>query len=318
MPTATRSRAMSDRLKEASGRIGEAGLAFGTVLGRELVVLAGLPAVQRLLATATLLLVFSMLTVMVERDIANLPRFKVPLAELDVSPPPNFLSSRVSAEVSKLALPRESFQAFDPRLVPTLQHALSCLPWVDRVESIRVELPDKVRFSVSLLQPLALVRWKGEPFAVAIDGRTFPRTYLDGFDLEGSPQLPLIVGLEASRDGGEVLSATLAFIEDLKARGVLERAKIRSVDISNIGGRRDPKNSEIVLETSAGMKIDWGRLPESGRLQLSAEERIKRLDEFLKAGPKPETVDRLSLRWEDTTMILRPPPAEPTAGLAQR
>lgn len=243
----------------------------------------------------------------VQKDVTRLERFTMPLQKLQVSPPPNYLSKRAAKEVSTLALPETRFHAFNGRLIPTIEHALTCLPWVDKVNSIQLKFPNKVRFSCSVLEPAALVSWKGNRIVVADNGRQFPKSYLEGYDLNGSPELPLITGLDAKATSTETLLSALKLISRLKKEKVLSSAQISQVDVSNIGGRLDSKKSEVVLKTSTGITIDWGRLPDSGQLQVSFEDRASRLKSVLKSMGVDE-LKSISLRWDKTVYTQRVKP----------
>jgi hypothetical protein len=276
------------------------------------------PDARRLGTVGVFLAIFFYVSVLVQRDVHAMKSFQVPLSALNVSPPPDFLTQQAATDVKALALPRggKGFTAFDERLVPTMAYVLEALPWVDKVESLRFEYPGKIRFSLSILKPLALVRSKpGVSVAVARDGRRFPRSYIKGFKDDGCSRLPLITGLKLGPSGRDLMLSTLAFIQRLRDQSLLSKAKVKVIDVSNYGGRLFPKKGEIRLITETGAIIEWGRLEDTARVHVSFAKKSMKLQRFLREGPDMKTVTQLSLRWDEIVYTIKP---RATATVAQR
>jgi hypothetical protein len=247
----------------------------------------------------------------IKKDVYGMKRFQVPLTALKVSTPPKFLSNKATLEVQALALPcgeenGAGFSAFDPRLVPTMTYVLEQLPWVEKVESLTLEYPAKIRFALSVLEPTALVRTSGNrAVAVAKEGQPFPRSYIKGVKDEGSPALPLITGLNMRKDGRDLMLSVLALIDRLREQKLLEKANIHAIDVENYSGRKDSQESEIVLVTESGMRIGWGRLEDTDRVHLSFAKKAMKLSRFLNDGPAIGTIESLSLHWDETVFKVR-------------
>lgn len=266
------------------------------------------PETRRLIVVGAFVAGFCHLSEYVQADVQKMKKFEVPLTELKVSPPPGFLSKQAAIDVQGLALPEggKGFSVFDDRLVPTMAYVLEGLPWVDKVEFMRLEYPGKIRFGLSVLEPTALVKTKsGGTVVVAKDGRRFPRDYLKGLDAEGSSTLPLIVGLDMRRGGKDVLLSALNFVERLREQKLLKKADIKVIDVSNHKGGKDPKQSEILLINEKGTVIEWGRLEDGRRVHLSFATKSMKLQRFLKDGPEMDEVKSLALRWHKTVYTSR-------------
>lgn len=266
------------------------------------------PETRRLIVVGAFITGFCYLSEYVEADVHKMKKFEVPLTELKVSPPPGFLSKQAAIDVQGLALPEggKGFSVFDDRLVPTMAYVLEGLPWVDKVEFMRLEYPGKIRFGLSVLEPTALVKSKsGDTVVVAKDGRRFPRDYLKGLDIEGSPTLPLIIGLDMRRGGKDVLLSALNFVERLREQKLLKEANIKVIDVSNYKGATDPKQSEILLINEKGTVIEWGRLEDGRRVHLSFATKSMKLQRFLREGPAMDDVKSVALRWHETVYLSR-------------
>lgn len=266
------------------------------------------PETRRVIVVSAFLLAFGHLSSYVQADVHKMKKFEVPLTELKVSPPPGFLSKQAAIDVQGLALPEggKGFSVFDDRLVPTMAYVLEGLPWVDKVEFMRLEYPGKIRFGLSVLEPTALVKTKsGGTVVVAKDGRRFPKDYLKGLDLEGSPALPLIVGLDMRHGGKDTLLSALNFISRLREQKLLEKANIKAIDVSNHKGAKDPKQSEILLINREGSVIEWGRLEDGRRVHLSFATKSMKLQRFLEDGPSMNEVKSLALQWHETVYLSR-------------
>ncbi|MDF1662949.1 MAG: hypothetical protein P1V97_14330 [Planctomycetota bacterium] len=266
------------------------------------------PETRRLIVVGAFMAGFCYLSEYVQADVQKMKKFEVPLTELKVSPPPGFLSKQAAIDVQGLALPEggKGFSVFDDRLVPTMAYVLEGLPWVDKVEFMRLEYPGKIRFGLSVLEPTALVKSiSGGTVVVAKDGRRFPRDYLKGLDVEGSPTLPLIIGLDMRQGGKDVLLSALTFVERLREQKLLKKANIKVIDVSNHKGTKDPKQSEILLINEQGTVIEWGRLEDGRRVHLSFATKSMKLQRFLQKGPEMAEVKSVALRWHETVYLSR-------------
>jgi len=122
-------------------------------------------------------------------------------------------------------------------------------------------------------------------------------------------QLPKITGLTSSpptpgqqwNDLG--LRAGLGVLQALQTGGVTDRLQVVNVDLSNFGGRKDPRSSEIVLELPNDVRILWGRsVGTFGEVPLA--QKLEKIRTFLKHGADIGGVD-WNVRFENGGIIPR-------------
>ena len=101
----------------------------------------------------------------------------------------------------------------------------------------------------------------------------------------GATRLLVVTGVMSTPpDVGQVWSDTslLAGIRVAEAVGLKRKAfRLASIDVSNVGGRRDPRDTEITLLTQGGTRIKWGRAPSPRAVMLqekTLDEKIAYLD----------------------------------------
>ncbi|MBI4618235.1 MAG: hypothetical protein HY720_31845 [Planctomycetes bacterium] len=225
---------------------------------------------------------------MLWEHVTAMPRFQIDIGELRIVDRPDWMPERVATEIRVPAAMAGTYSIFDPELVPRVGAGFVANPWVREVREVRRVYPDSIHVSLDLCRPVAWVVRGEQQYLVDGEGVCLPAWGAVGSDL-GFP-LPAIRGAvrpppspgarwsdqgvrEGARVGEIVLgSSTLASLD------------IVAIDVSNVGGRKDPKVGEITLLTRRGTRIVWGRTDLSGRLKLSTERRLEILESHLEAG----------------------------------
>jgi hypothetical protein len=133
---------------------------------------------------------------------------------------------------------------------------------------------DTLEIDCEYRAPIALVHWKNDYWLVDGDGVKLPDPFtaaqvpsiIMGQDghlnirvIEGVSTAPLAAG---QKWPGDDLAAGLDLAKLLYGLNYAE--EIDKVDVSNFGGRVDPKESQIVLITKYPSEIRWGR-PVNGK-----------------------------------------------------
>lgn len=245
---------------------------------------------------------------LVRERVQSWDQFKLRLELRADAPPPPGLSPAATRDLAAIRLPAEA-HAFHEGVIPSLATHLQGLPWVAKVEELRLLAPARIELKLRTHRPLAQLG-AGEGDLVAREGDLIPRRY--GAKAERLPRLLGVPGGEAQR------SALQIGVEVLSVLGPLA-AQVEAVDLSNLGGRRDPRASEIVLTLAGGLKVEWGRpepleapgpaatpTPESlGAPRREAEEKRADLEAFLASFPQIALVERVSLRFDEVTYSLR-------------
>lgn len=292
------------------------GIGFSArALGRGLWAVARSRDFQRLSAIGVLAGCLFGTSGLVRERVQSWDQFKLRLELRADAPPPPGLSQAATHDLAAIRLPKQA-HAFHEGVIPGLAAHLQGLPWVAKVEELRLQAPARIELKLRTHRPLAQLGPDEGPL-VAREGDLIPRRY--GAKAE---RLPRILGAPA----GEAQRAALQLaVEVLSVLGPLA-AQVEAVDLSNLGGRRDPRASEVVLTLAGGLLVDWGRAepadaagaaaakrsedasptPESlGPPRRGPEEKRADLEAFLASFPQIALVERVSLRFDEVTYTLR-------------
>ena len=205
------------------------------------------------------------------------------------------------------------FSFFTPGLEGIFRRGYEGSPWVRRVTDVRLVYPNRVAVGLEVRKPVC-----GVPTA---DGRGIYLIDESGVRLPGvrsepprglsRPFLTLTGVTGNAPEPGKVWSGQVwegaAVAEELTelAPEVLHAIDLVSMDVSNVGGRVDRIESEIVLLTKAGVRIHWGRSRHSkyADLEPDLETRFERLRHALKAYPRLAGVRLVKLQYDELYVI---------------
>jgi hypothetical protein len=190
---------------------------------------------------------------------------------------PPWMSDFLADEIITENQPVGLHSAFDKQLLIDTSKALLSSPWIKRVNQVRrtyVHSPgDTLEIDCEFRAPAALVKWGDYFWLVDSQGVKLPEQYtaeqlpkiLTGAD--GKMNIRIIDGIaHAPCESGQVwLGDDLA--GGLEMAGLVSELdwadQIRTIDVSNFGGRRDPGEAQVVLVTRFGTQLRWGRAPSS-------------------------------------------------------
>ena len=163
----------------------------------------------------------------------------------------------------------QRFSLLDDGVLRRIAAAYEACVWVERVERIvkhdpRVD-PSRPPLEVYLKfrRPAAFVRSGGGFHLVDSGGVRLPGVYRE--PRLGGVELLVISGVASGPPNvGQVwadarLDAGVRVAEAVGPKR--RRFRLASIDVSNVGGRRDPRETEIALFTANGTHIKWGRAP---------------------------------------------------------
>lgn len=282
-------------LREIGGLLGP----LVTGAARGLAALLRQPDVQRALSGAALLGAVALASHGVRLKVESWPRFAVHTRQLAADGLPHELGPQARADLQRLPLP-EKTSSFDPRLVGWVHACLADLPWVQGVDRVRLSAPDRVEFVLRPRLPRARLGEGPDAPVVTEDGAVIPAGY--AADPEALPRLLGVPGPSAPTPRREALAAGLAVLETVRG---LDFA-LAAIDLSNLHGQRDPRQSEVVLRDASGLLIEWGRAPDD-RPHMSPERQRKALETFLQARGALPALARVSLQWDQVTYALAAP-----------
>jgi len=237
----------------------------------------------------------------------DLPQFQVNAERLVMVNRPAWLKPSAAREVHRKAFREQSYSIFDAELAERIKTEYEADPWVLRVESVSKVFPNNVQVGLLLRRPRARVPHSLGVCLVDVDARVLEIMPPGSGDLYDS--LPTIEGLSsAPSPRGETwtdlgLRAGIGVLDALEANGMLDVLRVTSVDLSNFGGKVDPKESEIVLLLPNEVRILWGRgLGVFG--EVAFEQKLEKIRTFLKEGHDIGGVD-WNVRFENGGIIPR-------------
>jgi hypothetical protein len=181
------------------------------------------------------------------------------------------------------------FSLLDPGVCERIARAYERCLWVERVERIvkhdpRVD-PGRAPLEVFLKfrRPLAFVQGRDGFCLLDERGVRLPGVYAEPrlgatkfLVVTGIPALPPEPG-QAWSDPAVQAALKVADVVDARR----EAWRLATIDLSNYGGRRDPRDTEITLWTVNDTRIKWGKAPGPGAVILeekTPEEKVAYLD----------------------------------------
>ena len=212
---------------------------------------------------------FHYLRIHVERDVV----FPERPPKVVLKNRPVWMSDALAIQIVNSIKPAGTHSAFDRQLLVDTAAILKSNPWIKEVKQVRraygQKPGDTLEIDCEYRAPIALVHWKDFYWLVDGDGVKLPEQYtlaqlpgiVFGQDrrlniriIEGVIEPPVETGRQWT---GEDLVAGLDLVKILYGRDYAE--EIEKVDVSNLGGRRDPKEAQLSLVTRYGTFIRWGR-----------------------------------------------------------
>lgn len=199
-----------------------------------------------------------------ERYFRKLERFQVYSDTLLLEQLPAWVTPEIRAELADLKDLPEKFSIVEPGICGKVARSFEVIPWVESVESVRRVFPNRMVVDLKLRKPIVGVK------AGKYHYLTDARGYRLSAPLKDWPvqkfDLPLVVtrSVQFVPDRGEpwkdfgVLSGVAVQTYLMKAP---LQTRIKVIDLTNLNGRTDPRESEVVLWTERNTRIDWGRSP---------------------------------------------------------
>lgn len=218
----------------------------------------------------------------------------------DLGEAPAWLAPCARDEVARV-LPAEGVSVFEPDLAARIARSFAAFPWVREVRRVEVLPPGRVEFELVVRRPAAAVQYGGTRRLIDDTAYVLPSRY---FPDDRAANLPLIRGLgpAALQEGAvvesEPLRHGLSVVTTLRAEGLLDAmGPGLAIDVANVGGRVDPRRSEIVLVCASGTVVEWGRAPVSSDLNRPLDQKLAQLRELLRATPRLEGIHLVMLQF---------------------
>jgi hypothetical protein len=218
----------------------------------------------------------------VERYVRQDDRLRVENWNLSFAETPSWVTPEIREELSSIDLghPDKHLTVLDEGVVDHFVACLKTSAWVHTVDDLQLVYPTSkdpgtLQVSVWLREPVLLVKKDGLYYLTDADARRLGAGYADPpTEWFG---VPLLIGLddvgEMPAEGGRWPSRDVRqgveVARVLHESGVLRqfpRERIDAIDLSNLHGASQPRESEISLWW-AKCRLEWGRSPISAGAQ---------------------------------------------------
>lgn len=240
----------------------------------------------------------------------HMDRFEARLADMKHDPPPYWIRDRFLDEVKTLGGLPDRFCVLDGHTVRRLVEALRLHPWVRHVQWVRARHPNRLEAKVEYRWPVALVQVRGGGTLVDRHGvvlraeRDFPLAErAKCFWITGVTMPPPSTPGRTWDDPGVQAACELAQV----LRACKDRLALTVIDVANHQGRRDLRDSEIVLWTSNRTRVNWGRAPNTDKPgEVPVQEKLARLVQYAqKYGSLDGRYDLDVSHWDSIGLLPR-------------
>jgi hypothetical protein len=102
--------------------------------------------------------------------------YQVRFTSIDCQPPPGMSRVDFLDEVQYLAELPATLPALDEDLPRRLAEAFACHPWVEKVEQVQIDAPNRARIKLHYRRAVLAVRWNNQLRAVDSNGILLPAT----------------------------------------------------------------------------------------------------------------------------------------------
>lgn len=244
-----------------------------------------------------------MLLSMARDKAVRLDDFQLNLSCLDLVAKPSWVHGNIENQVKALPVSAQNISLLDASATTKVASALAANPWVKGVKSVIRDFPNRVRAEVELRDPAAYVLRGGKLYIVDREGTRLPGEY--STMEEAGLDLRMVVFVRTAPPAAGMVWDDPAVVEGARVASVLDEhpdivqaARITSIDTSNIGGRRTPRESEITLLTVDRTQIFWGRgVYCSSATELPAARKIENLRAVLQQEGSLAEKEYVDLRF---------------------
>ncbi|MFH1226389.1 MAG: hypothetical protein V1701_00620 [Planctomycetota bacterium] len=242
-------------------------------------------------------------------------RFQINMSALQVMANPGWLiGTELEAPVKTSLRISVDTSIFDKTIVGKVQRHYENNPWVAGIESIEKRFPNEIIVKLEIRKPLVAVevrRTKSRAYYYLVDSQSvrLPGEYAKVPELPMT--VPIIVGVNTAPPVAGVrwndpgLNDALAVASTMESYQIYAKLDVGQIDVTNAGGRRNPKESEITLWTKDKVAIQWGRAPNTGKFgELSVDEKIKNLNYVLSIAPQLKGIKYVKIQYRNPCITL--------------
>jgi len=227
-------------------------------------------------------------------DLSRRDEYRMSTRELQIPTPPRWVPVTILDQVIENGDLPEHVSVLDTGLAERIANALQKHPWVRGEVQVHITVPARIEVNFEYRKPVAMVELVDGFYAVDDAGVLLPPRDFPPSEVKAYPR---ITGIHTTPTGGvgstwgdeRVVGASRIAIAlapwwqewNLNAIVVPERQQDRQIY----------SELEFVVTTEGGSRIIWGRPPGNDHpLEIADEEKIKRLQKFLKLSQQGESL----------------------------
>ncbi len=240
------------------------------------------------------------------------PEFQVkPLARVQVAP-------MWGAGESTVEMPVD-LSLFDDSVVARVGKSFEANPWVKRVTAVERVFPDRLRVRFEARRPHVALRRPDGVYVVDAEGVVLPGVYASipascarTIEVTGVASLPPRAG--GKWDDADV-RAGMELVELVASTATLTALDVRTIDVSNVGGRIDRRRPDTSLVTASGCTIVWGRAPSAaGFGEPTPSEKLELLGTVVREYPKLDGLNYVKIHAGGKAAVSKASPETQAGG----
>ncbi len=186
---------------------------------------------------------------------------------------PVWMSDFLADQIAEVARPRVPHSAMDHQMLVDVTGLLRANPWIREVRQVRRAFHkrpgDTLEIDCEYRAPVALVKSGDFYWLIDAEGVKLPEQYTQDqikkvvYGQDGRVSIRVIEGVtrwppeSGQKWTGDDLQAGLDLVKLLHGQNFSD--DILSIDVTNFMGRKDTREAQLVLGTSYGTHIRWGR-----------------------------------------------------------
>ena len=225
------------------------------------------------------------------------PSYQMTLENLRLVKGPSWMTPAIKADLDIARLDPEfpsRFSLLDSDVCARVAAAYGRSLWVESVERVIKHDPRSdadtppLEVFLKFRRPLAFIQVRDGFCLVDEKGIRLPGLY--GEPALGPVKLMVVTGVPAAPPNPGELWLDPSLQAAVKVTGAVdprrEAFRLTTIDVSNFGGRHDPRDTEIALYTANDTRIKWGKAPSTEAAMLqekSLSEKVAYLEYVYKA-----------------------------------
>ena len=231
----------------------------------------------------------------VESKVQSMPQFETRQTFSQIKFP-NWLSQYAVDQLGKISLEKN---VFSPQLVSTIVYHVKQLPWVRKVIEVKRGFPARITLKLAMRKPVAWTNIYGKKYMLDRTGYPVPIKYY-----APNLELPEITGLVGKN--GKISRSALSrklqhgaqVAESLREYKVLKYLPVDKIDVQNVDGVLDPRDSEVKLIIKH-LRLEWGRsILSQNPIRISVKSKVLNLKKLLEKAPQLNKIKVARLQFE--------------------